>query len=133
MSITRFLLATFFTLSITSATVFADTTNQTTSPATGAPDNSTTVTTPATDANSATNSASDNASSTVKKLQTVNINTADAKTLQDSLKGIGAKRAAAIIAYRTQNGPFKSADDLTKIKGISQKVVNQNRDHITLS
>ncbi len=128
---TRLLMATLLTFSLASATVFADTTN---APATSAPDNST-ATVPAnnTNANSNNNLVSDQDSSATKKLQTVNINTADAQSLQNALKGIGPKRAAAIIAYRTQNGPFKSADDLTKIKGISQKVVDENKDHIILS
>lgn len=50
----------------------------------------------------------------------VNINTADVKELQ-KIKGIGAKRAQMIIDYRNKNGKFKSADDLTKVKGISSK------------
>jgi competence protein ComEA len=62
----------------------------------------------------------------------VNINTADAETLILELKGIGQKRAQAIIAFREQNGPFKSIDDLAKVKGISKKIVEQNRDKITV-
>src|SRR5579862_9297410 len=52
----------------------------------------------------------------------VNINTADAETLALELKGIGQKRAEAIIAYREQHGPFKSIDDLSNIKGIGKKI-----------
>lgn len=53
----------------------------------------------------------------------VNINKADAKTLSESLKGIGMKRAKAIVAYRSKNGPFKSIDDLRNVKGIGDKIV----------
>lgn len=60
----------------------------------------------------------------------VNINTADASTLARELKGIGPARAEAIVAYRTQHGPFKSADDLMLVKGIPQKVIDENRDNI---
>lgn len=60
----------------------------------------------------------------------VDINTADATTLAKELKGVGPARAQAIIAYRTQNGPFKSADDLALVKSIPQKVVDQNRENI---
>src|SRR5262245_5454570 len=62
----------------------------------------------------------------------VDINTADATTLAKELKGVGPARAKAIVAYRTQNGPFKSADDLALVKSVSQKVVDDNRDNIRL-
>ena|SRR5687767_4157689 len=60
----------------------------------------------------------------------VNVNTADASTLAKELKGIGPARAQAIIDHRTQHGPFKAADDLTLVKGIPQKVVDENRENI---
>jgi competence protein ComEA len=60
----------------------------------------------------------------------VNINTADARTIAKELKGIGVARAQAIVAYRTQHGPFKSPDDLGLVKGIAQKVIDQNRANI---
>lgn len=60
----------------------------------------------------------------------VNINSADASTLAKELKGIGAARAGAIVAYRSQHGPFKSADDLGLVKGIAQKVIDENRENI---
>ena len=50
----------------------------------------------------------------------VDINTADAKTLA-MLKGFGNKRAVDIVAYRKSHGPFRSLDDLTKVKGIGAK------------
>lgn len=60
----------------------------------------------------------------------VNINTADARTLARELKGIGLSRAQAIVDYREKNGPFKSADDLAKVKGVGMKVVEENRSNI---
>lgn len=60
----------------------------------------------------------------------VNVNTADAKTIARELKGIGLSRAQAIVEYREKNGPFKSADDLAKVKGVGMKVVEQNRANI---
>ena len=57
----------------------------------------------------------------------VNINRSNAAQISASIKGIGLKRAAAIVAYRTKNGRFKSLDDLTKVKGISQRFIDKNR------
>jgi competence protein ComEA len=62
----------------------------------------------------------------------VNINTADARTIAKELKGIGVARAQAIVAYRNEHGPFKSPDDLGLVKGIAQKVIDQNRASIKL-
>lgn len=63
---------------------------------------------------------------------TVNINQASAQELADLLKGIGLKKAQAIIDYRQLNGDFASADALTAIKGIGPSIVEKNRDRIEL-
>ena len=63
----------------------------------------------------------------------VNINTADAETIAKSLDGIGLAKAQAIVAYREEHGPFKSADDLTQVKGIGQATLERNHDVILLS
>jgi len=62
----------------------------------------------------------------------VNINTADAVTLADGLNGVGIKKAQAIVDYRKQHGAFKSMNDLAKVKGISDKLIEKNKDIITL-
>ena len=62
----------------------------------------------------------------------VNINKADAATIAKELDGIGKSRAEAIVAYREKNGVFKSVTDLLKVKGIGQKVLEQNRANIRL-
>jgi competence protein ComEA len=62
----------------------------------------------------------------------VNINTADAATLASELVGIGATRAAAIVAHRTQNGPFRSVEELTLVKGIGPRVLEQNRGNLSV-
>ncbi|MDH4316900.1 MAG: ComEA family DNA-binding protein [Desulfobulbaceae bacterium] len=62
----------------------------------------------------------------------VNINTADATELE-SLTGIGAAKAKAIIEYREQNGPFKFGEELTKVKGIGPKIMEKIKDDITIS
>lgn len=63
---------------------------------------------------------------------TVNINTADAEALTTMLKGIGPKKAADIVKYREDNGPFKSVEDLVLVKGIGWRTLEQNRDRIIL-
>ena len=63
----------------------------------------------------------------------VNINTADAKTLAENIKGIGPKKAQAIVVYRRENGPFKSIHDLTKVKGIGEKFIIKNKNELLLS
>ena len=60
----------------------------------------------------------------------VNINTADVQTLTTELKGVGEKKAQAIIDYRDEHGPFKSATDLTAVKGIGDKLLEDNADKI---
>ena len=63
----------------------------------------------------------------------VDINCADAAGLAGGLKGVGEAKAAAIIAYRTENGLFKSVDDLANVSGIGPKTVEENRADITVS
>jgi competence protein ComEA len=60
----------------------------------------------------------------------VNVNTADASTLARELDGIGPAKAQAIVEYRQQNGPFRSAEDLLKVQGIGERVLEQNRANI---
>jgi len=62
----------------------------------------------------------------------VNINTADAATLDRVLIGVGPSKAEAIVVYRKQNGAFRSADQLTGVKGIGLATVEKNRDRIML-
>lgn len=61
----------------------------------------------------------------------VSINSASAEELQ-SLKGVGVTKAKAIVDYRTQNGKFKSIDDLANVTGIGPKLVESNRDILKL-
>jgi competence protein ComEA len=62
----------------------------------------------------------------------VNINTADAQTLATELKGVGEKKAQAIVDYRNENGPFKSITDLSSVKGIGDKLLEDNADLIII-
>ncbi|URL57308.1 helix-hairpin-helix domain-containing protein [Luteibacter flocculans] len=60
----------------------------------------------------------------------VNINTADAATLAESLDGVGLVKAQAIVAWREANGAFENADQLAQVKGIGASLVDRNRDAI---
>ncbi|WP_130620145.1 ComEA family DNA-binding protein [Dyella amyloliquefaciens] len=62
----------------------------------------------------------------------VNINKADAATLVKSLDGIGHSKAEAIVAWREEHGPFKSADELGQVKGIGPATLERNRSAILL-
>jgi len=61
----------------------------------------------------------------------IDINAADQETLM-TIKGIGEKRAAAIIAYRDQHGRFKSVDELIDVQGVSESLVEKSRDSLTV-
>ena len=63
--------------------------------------------------------------------QAVNINTASASELA-AINGLGEVKAKAIVAYREQNGPFKSVDDLKEVKGIGEHMLAKLRPQVTL-
>ena len=63
----------------------------------------------------------------------VNINTADAGTLDRVLVGVGPSKAEAIVAYRKANGAFRSADQLASVKGIGLATIEKNRDRIVVA
>jgi competence protein ComEA len=60
----------------------------------------------------------------------VNVNSADAATLAKELDGIGPSKAQAIVDYRQKNGPFRAAEDLLKVDGIGERVLEQNRANL---
>ncbi|RAH38069.1 ComEA family DNA-binding protein [Halomonas sp. SL1] len=60
----------------------------------------------------------------------IDVNTADV-TLLAELPGIGETRAAAIVEYREANGPFESADDLSRVSGIGEMTVQGLSDQVT--
>lgn len=69
-------------------------------------------------------------SETRAKQSTLNLNTADAESLQQALNGIGKAKAEAIVAYREANGPLASVDELLEIKGIGNALLERNRDKL---
>ncbi len=58
----------------------------------------------------------------------VNVNTANADSLAENIKGVGPKIAAQIISYREANGPFGTVEELQQVKGIGPKTIEKNRD-----
>ncbi|WP_419420610.1 ComEA family DNA-binding protein [Legionella sp. D16C41] len=60
----------------------------------------------------------------------INLNKADLKTLTKSFKGIGVKRAEAIVKYRQEHGKFKSVSELAKVPGFGQKFVTSHLDEL---
>jgi competence protein ComEA len=65
--------------------------------------------------------------------EAVNINTADKEALMTSIKGVGEKRAEAIIAYREQNGSFKSVEELAEVRGVGPSIVEKNMDNLSVT
>ncbi|HRQ64322.1 MAG TPA: helix-hairpin-helix domain-containing protein [Xanthomonadaceae bacterium] len=63
----------------------------------------------------------------------VDVNTASAAEIATALNGVGLTKAEAIVAYREQHGPFRSADELINVRGIGLATVEKNRDMIRVS
>jgi len=62
----------------------------------------------------------------------IDINTATSEQLT-ALKGVGFKKAQAIVNYRNKNGNFKTIESLSNVKGIGLKTVEKNRSIIEIS
>lgn len=71
--------------------------------------------------------------SVVPAAEVLNINRANTETLDRELVGIGPAKAKAIVAERRRHGPFKSADDLARVKGIGPKLIEKNRAKIVVA
>jgi competence protein ComEA len=65
--------------------------------------------------------------------QPVNVNSASAEEIAESLKGVGLSKAEAIVSYRKANGKFKHVDELVNVKGIGIRTVDINREYILLN
>jgi competence protein comEA helix-hairpin-helix repeat region len=64
------------------------------------------------------------------KQGTVNINAATLEELQ-TIKGIGKKKAEAILQYRKEHGPFRTKEDLLQVKGIGKKALEAIESQVT--
>ena len=78
-----------------------------------------------------TSSNSDEAPSQDTTSKLININTASAQELT-SLPGIGETKANNIVSYRTENGYFKTIEDLKNVSGIGDATFEQLKDYITV-
>ena len=79
------------------------------------------------------NSEKGNSSNTTpsnSKQGTVNINTATLEELQ-TIKGIGKKKAEAILQYRKEHGLFRTKEDLLQVKGIGKKALEAIESQVT--
>jgi competence protein ComEA len=61
----------------------------------------------------------------------INVNTAT-ETELESLPGVGPVLGAAIIAYRTEHGPFPTVDALDDVSGIGPATLDQLRPLVTV-
>lgn len=66
-----------------------------------------------------------------KNIQKINLNSADIRTLT-MLPGIGRETALKIVEYRSQNGRYKSIEDLIYIKGIGVKKLEKIKKYVTI-
>ena len=72
------------------------------------------------------------ASASLMADETVNINSDSAEVLSAGLQGVGLAKAYRIVEYRQAFGPFESIDELAEVKGIGEKIIEDNRSQITL-
>lgn len=70
-------------------------------------------------------------SGTVATSRTVDLNTADVQTLE-TIPGIGPAKAAAIVSYRMQHGPFVRVQDVTKVPGIGPTTLQHIESFVTV-
>ena len=63
----------------------------------------------------------------------VDINSATAAELAAAMTGVGLKKARAIVAYRDENGPFATIEDLVRVSGIGTVTVDSNRHRLSVS
>jgi len=63
--------------------------------------------------------------------QVVNLNDSTFEQLV-TLKGVGQTKAQAIIAYRQQIGSFKSINELSKVRGIGEKIISDNKARLAI-
>ena len=63
----------------------------------------------------------------------VDINRANAATMIENWKGIGEKKARAIVDYRNKNGKFASINDLANVPGMGEVLIKNNRKYMSVT
>lgn len=76
--------------------------------------------------------ADTSAMQSVSMTQKINLNTASQSELE-SLPGVGASKAKAIIAYRENIGEFLEVEQLTEVRGIGEKMLNKIRAYVVVA
>lgn len=64
--------------------------------------------------------------------KTVNINKASAEEIASALKGVGLKKAQAIVKWREANGQFTSVEQLAEVKGIGEHILQSNKKKLAI-
>ena len=62
----------------------------------------------------------------------IDINTASAEMLAETIDGVGVRKAEAIIRYREEHGPFSSVDELVEVSGIGPKILERSREKLVV-
>ncbi len=71
-------------------------------------------------------------SAMAEKVEAVSINTASAAAIAEAMRGVGIKKAEAIVNWRKKNGKYTSLEQLLEIKGIGEKTLEANKGRIKL-
>jgi comEA protein len=66
------------------------------------------------------------------EIQRIQLNKADVHTLT-KIKGLSFKKAQSIVHYREVHGPFKSLEELKKVKGLGKKVYAKIVSYLAIS
>ena len=85
--------------------------------------------TPSSKATTKTSTKASNLASNQVEMVSLNKSTLDELL---TLKGIGEKKAQAILTYREQVGGFSSIEELINIKGVGEKILNDNKSRLTM-
>lgn len=73
----------------------------------------------------------DSAVDSVQMLAKININNASNEQLT-TIKGLGNKKAQAIVDYRQKNGDFANLEDLLNVNGIGKSTLAKIEPFLTL-
>lgn len=68
---------------------------------------------------------------TISVSSPINVNSADLAALE-TIKGLGATKAQAIIDYRTKNGHFKTVEEVENVPGVGPKLLQKIQSQITV-